>query len=279
MRYASDQPDPGLVSAWTIIGGMGLVQDGDALIATSNTAKFNVAVQAIPAGQVTSKLWTMDLCGLWLPQSNTSFPELGVVVTDGVTSGVSNLYAMARYASSLGWEAETAVLNTQTRTVYSNTNSDFDYAYGQDALYMRVMSDATNILFQAGAGKYWRTYYSRALPGGTLGYYGFYVGTPTGSGLSGARIKRCKVGSPLTYTLASVTIAAGIGTFTTNAAHGMANGWSVTITGTTVSSGIAPNGVYDGNLTVTGPTTFTIGNGLSAGVVNGGTGTVTVTCV
>ncbi len=261
-------PAPGSIAGWTVVGnGLSLVQKGDSILGLCTAAQNSAALKPIPVGFL-NQPWAVDLFGFLMQQMGSQYPEFGVCVSNGTTSGTSTMYVMSRYASSNGWfaGADTVGSVQAGKVVYNSSDGNTDMYAGSFGVNVRIVSDNTELYFQvSGDGEFWRTWGATALPAG-LTNYGFTIFTDTSTGLSGALVEKIRIQSPTSVNVSNVVTNGTIATITTASAHNLTPGEQITIRGLT-GTGTAPNGIWgvsgggtasSGLFTVTAANTFTV---------------------
>lgn len=248
-------PGPGLISNWTVVGNLGLTQKGDSILGTSNTAGNSVMLQAIP-GPLVGQPYAVDMLGWLMGQVRTTYPQLGVCIANGTTSGSSTIYHMTRYSSSNGWGAfhDTMGSGQSGKSTVVAQDNNYDLIQPGFALNARILNDNTTLFYQISSdGEFWRTWATESSPGG-ITQYGAYIGTDQSGGFTGGFVEKLRIKAPLTHTISAITSG---GQVTTTTAHGLATGMSVSITGVSFT-GSNPNGNYDSSIVFVDAFNFTI---------------------
>jgi len=271
---------PGPVVNWTVVGSVGLMSTGDAILSTAAVNNLsNQVLQPIPAGVTGAGPWKVTFTGEMSFTRGATFPEVGVCVSNGTTSGTSIALFCGAYQFSSNnmvpgaWQE---TLHTQTRPAIYFGDNTFTQMTGP--WYFRILNDGTNYLYQYSQhhGAFWRTFFNNTVAGVglTITDFGWTVGCVNGSGYASALVTGCSMQTLSQTAISNVTEAASLYTITTSTAHGLNTGDSVTITSVT-GTGTNPNGVYENTVIVTNPTTFTLPAGGAFTYTSGGNVTLT----
>lgn len=285
--YVNGSPGTG----WTAVGTLGITQRGDALLATAAANnKISTGLKTLPAGVVAAGPWITEVVGEVVFTDGSTYPEFGVVVSNGTTAGTSNalfcgIYNYSGNTHSFGAWQET--LNTQTRpAVYFGANTNNAAYPANSPNYFRIVNDGTNYIYQysLNKGAIWKTFFNNTVAGVglTITNFGFSVGCVNGAGYVAANILGCTMYTPTQFTITTGTIGTFNGTagftFTTSVPHNMSTGFSVTITGVTYTgTATTPNAVYDATVQFVSATQFFVpgGGGGTFTYTSGGTVTNT----
>jgi hypothetical protein len=276
-------PKPDLAANWTAVGPLILQQTGDSILALA-TSSLNIAAGLKSIGGAVAP-WKVTVAGLLLasPSSPGGTYTFGAVVSNGTTSGVSNIWGIYKYVLGTGGNAVAGTsflttggtLGTQTRGTVAAIGSDLTDQ--QFPYRMRLVNDGTNLIGQVSVGNaFWRTYKNGVntpivLPAG-LTNYGFYVGNELSSTLNyaaGALIEMAQLDTMSNIGITNITYVPGTGVVTVTTSSPLANiglltGHEVSLT-TIVNTGAQNlNGQWV-PVTVTGGSIFTfLGNASSS---------------
>jgi len=277
-----------LASAYTLSGQFfGVNQAGpNVLLATcGDTATNNSKTALISASLPQATPWFVDFaCNDATYVWNVQYPEVGVCVATGTTSG-DTAYAMERYwnGTSYGWHMET-FHPSSTRISINNEQSSTGLGLDMGILRFRLINDGSILHYQFGAdGYFWTDWYSASTPA-SLAYYGFMMGNGAGSGGTGqgsALVYRNKYSTTLNVPQVSVSNATNASpiVITTSSNHNLLTGDLVAIHGvggnTNANSGSGNNNSGNFTINVLTLTTFQLLNTTGNGTYTAATGTVT----
>lgn len=275
-------------ASFTTVGNIALTQVADVIRActTANTtSQSNCALiaQSLPVGTP----WKVTLTAMFTGTNTDSYPEIGVVVTNGTVNATSVGYSLASVASNgtVGIHQEEITVGGALRV---NVNHEsFTPAHlqaGDGLIHMRLLNDGVDLYFQTSPdGYHWQTWWAMATPAG-LTDYGFYIGNDFNSGSAEcqALILECQYSTnvqqaavtnasnttPIVYTAAGHPFISGdyISVHGTTGNTNANTGTGAPVPGTAGSSqysiavnsssqfqanGIAGNGVFAGTVTAT----------------------------
>lgn len=274
---AISYPSPPLASTFILAGNIAALQRGSSVVLKlyANLQQGNEALVPVPAGVVAGGPWAVTLTGRFQSDYGIQYPCFGVVVSNGVTAGTSAELFCGVYAQNgvgLILDAWKAIVASDTRPALYGSESTLYFQSPQT--YFRILCDGTNLICQYSAmgGINWRTILTETMATvglGTISYYGVSLGSYSG-GSSGAGIVTGLSMAPISQV--AISNATGNGTtatFTTTTAHGLDTGASISIT-TLVTSAGNLNGFYEGIVTVTSPTVFTLSSSSAFVYTSGG---------
>lgn len=251
-------PSGSAANTWTVVGNLALQAYGDAIRAavTQNiNGVGNVALQAIPGGLPASSPWMVTLTGDFLGGNYVDqYPEMGVIVANGATNGVSNGWGITTvqggdqngvHAVQIGignlarLNAWNEALNVPTRQVGGT---------GDGRLHLRLLNDGASLhCQQSGDGFHWLDWYALATPTG-LTHYGFYLGNdyPNNNAIAAGLVYGCLY-SPTAVKRAAITGATNATPIVVTApSHGFKSGDLVSVNGvvgnTAANTAITANG-------------------------------------
>lgn len=178
LQYATQyMPKPPLASAYTAAGSVAAYQIGDTvrMINTlDNTPGCMLATGSLPQ----SSPWVVTLCATPIFTLSATFPDIAVVVANGVTSGSSQAWGVAMYSSAgPGAHGFNSVIGTATRnSLYYENGTSAVLVGGTGRLNFRLLNDGTGMYFQYSSdGFHYHPAYCLATPSG-LTNYGVWLG-------------------------------------------------------------------------------------------------------
>jgi hypothetical protein len=274
-------PAPATAGSYTVVpsASISLTNFADAIRAlqsAANSGNNNAALIASGSLGATAA-WTVTLVASVNPVVAT-FPDFGVCVSNGTTSGTSVAYAMSLAGGSSGTPFDSVIymhavevtLGTTTRNTNNNEQSPVNAWTNTQRQHLRLLNDGTALHFQwSNDGFNWQDWYSQASVSG-LTNYGFYFGGGTGSNnYNQANIYSNSLTTPTQFTVTAATNASpsvmtigthsilpgdlvaihgalgntGINTTSTGNANA-ASAIVTAVTGTTVTTTLNGNGTY-----------------------------------
>jgi hypothetical protein len=274
LQYTSEYiPKPPGVSTYTVVGNMGIQSYGDSIRAmyTSTSSITNAAALTPSAALGASALWKVTMVATILLQFDQQYPELGVCVSNGTTSGTSVSYVASFSAqdySGANVQAEEMIIGTTTRNaLIGGVNYEGWlpwHTWGTGRAHLRLLNDGAVLHYQVGNdGFNWYDFMSTATPTPSGGFtnYGFSMQNGQGSAPNYLQslIHENTLGTPVSYTVTGYTNASPsvitIGTHSIQAGdivsiNGAANGLN-----TSTSTGAGP---FNSGVIVTSVTSSTI---------------------
>lgn len=283
-------PKGPVVGSYTLSGSIGLTQYADSILAQIANPVANINSCALVAGSLPqSSSWTVTLAAaVMIPPS--TFPGFGLCVSNGTTSGVSEIWLIHVFGngnSSVELEAITATVGGNFISSLTSFGTLLPNLIGNtNCLHFRILNDGNVMHIQYGNGQNWLDMYTLLSPSG-LTNYGFSFGS--GSNAANA----CAMASVFENTLGALTVPqaslsgaspSGASTvFTTTTPHNLQTGDFVSIFGVLGLAGAntnaAPGAGFRSDATtiiVTGASTFTLPGVTTTGTYTSGG---TVTCI
>lgn len=174
-----------LASSYTVVGGIALSQVADAVSAITTVNTASNAAAALVAGSLgVSATWVVTLKAQFQPGYGLQYPSIGAAVTDGTTSGTSNVYSSDCDLTALGYylcHKQKATLNGARISASTDIPLNAQIAGTGGAMYFRILADGTNTHFQlSNNGARWVNVNVEATPS-SLTNYGFILGNPFSS--------------------------------------------------------------------------------------------------
>jgi hypothetical protein len=285
---------PPAAGAFTLVGGgLALNNYANALRVTKITDGNSVGDVALIAGSLGSgATWIVELEASLMNPYFRNYGEIGVLVTNGTTSGTSDGYTIASFGNVgniqgyFGIHQEKIKVGAAARSAVNNEGADARGSYNlASRIRLRLLADGTNLHYQySGDGFHWMDQYAEATPAG-LTHYGLVQGNDfTGSNsycvsLVYGLALRALTQPQLTVSTVSNTSPAEV---TTTANHNLQDGDMVAIHGvvgtTSVNTGTGAAAYNSSSLfiQVTAANKFkTIGVNGNAAYVSGGNVTLT----
>lgn len=280
-QFASEYlPAGASASSYTIVGSISLIQLGSTVRAATLSNSSLSAVCLIPSTLSQTASWGVTLVfNLNFDQFVASGPILGVIVTNGTSSGTSVARALYPYQNSngMGIEAAQFTLGASRTTLYSPGTQQTIAWINTGRVHLRLLADGSNLHYQVSSdGFHWVDHFTEATATNYTNY-GFVLGTTfTGnSSWAQALIYENNLFTPTQYSITGATNASP--SVITIGTHSIYPGDVVAIHGslgnTSINTGTG-NGSLAGGVIVTATTSTTItttanGNGTwtSGGVV------------
>jgi hypothetical protein len=179
---------PAVVGNYTVVGNAKLSQVGDSLHAVCYSNDNAHSLAALQSSLSAAPYW-VALGMWWLPRWNTTYPMMGVCVTNGTTSGTSTGVTCSAWVSGFLTQLDcfAFTLNGARGTDYINTSSGtMTYAPSSGGLiWLRLLDDSTNFHFQNSVdGVYWEDFGTAARTAGMTNW-GIQMGNGAGGGSFG----------------------------------------------------------------------------------------------
>lgn len=282
-------PKPASASSYTTVGSIALNNYADVLRTAIYTNSTSAANCALLSGTLTSTVpWIINLVSTYNSIVNTEFPEMGVIVTNGTTSGVSTGYGL--YVVTNVGPNTFVTINSQftvggTRTISPQLISNQGLLAGNGLIHIRLLNDTINLHYQMSSdGFHWSDVFCQTTPSG-LTNYGHYVGCDVGTGSDAygqILVYRNDLIAPSQFAITGATTASPIVITAVN--HNFQSGDTVSIqnvgglsganSGTT-TTGIGSSSSYAWMIQVLSSSTFSlIGSSGSSTYTSGGTATL-----
>ena len=287
-------PAAAAAGSYTTTGNISLSSYADVLRATVFSEANSIGSCALIAngGLGSAQAWTVELAAsVQFANVVFQYPEIGIAVANGTTSGVSNAWGLAAVilnttSTAISLHQEQIGVGALSRIAVNNEFTGFITDFLTNAggiLRFRLIADGTNLHYQYSPdGFHWVDWWTAATPA-LLTHFGFWLGNDFSSGANNwvqALIYKNNVGAP---TVAQSSVQNAVGspiTITTTAPHGLSDGDRVAIHGvlgnTNANSGTGQG--YNGGsflIHVTGASTFVLqGINTNAPYISGGTVTL-----
>lgn len=284
-------PAPASASSYTGVGTISLTNYADVIRSSIYANPNDTVYAALIAGSLTSTAtWVVNLVASFTAQQGLQYPEFGVLVTNGTTSGTSVGYScfLADTGAVLGQCAGTFTIGGGRISLYTGTVNQITQMIGGNGLvHLRLLNDGTNLHYQvSNDGFHWVDIWLDAAHSG-LTNYGFWHGSEaSASGGYSQALVYANYLTTITVPQATITAATNASpiVITTSSNHNFLSADLISINGvggnTNANSG---SGVAGGpginqsswTIQVLSPTTFSlIGSTGNSSYTSGGTATL-----
>jgi hypothetical protein len=279
---------PPLVGAFTLVGNMGIVQQGDVIRAqmTSNANQQSPCALIANGNLGAAQSWVIRGAASLSAFAAEAFPEVGFGASNGIASGVSQMRVSARFsdAASVGVHQEVILVGNGGRISVNGETTGPSIASGLSNLFrLRLLADGVTLHYQYSLdGLSWWDAFTEATPVGFTNY-GFALGNGfnNSDAICQATIHELVQTVPTQVTVSGATNTNPI-VLQTATPHGVNSGDFVSIHGVTGNlgantpgtGGVWSNGIFIA--VVVDATHLTLVASAGTGVYAGG-GTLTLT--
>lgn len=222
---------PPVKASYSTFGNLFLNQYADSLRATLSHNVNNAAGSGlVSSGSLgAGSTWMVTFAGSVNTPASQSFPEMGVAIFDGNTSGTSNLYAIIVYGNGGSYNIHQEKSTLAGGRISTNNEVQINpTSMGSGRLInLRILNDGTNTHYQHSSdGMNWWDLFTETAHSGIV-YYGFVMGGNGGSsnGLAVGNVYKNAVKS-LTVAQATIIDATNASPIVvqTSAAHNFQDG-------------------------------------------------------
>jgi hypothetical protein len=211
-------------SDYTVVGPLALYQYADAIRAvvtntqagggTSGSAvaltQQNLGSGGFPTDLDATTIWAIELGATFTATTSANFPEIGVVVMNGTTAGVSTGWAISFITTTTNMILNVSELTADGDRVsnpYSTATAGNFFGTTTGRLHLRLVNDGAVLHYQQSAdGDNWNDAFAQVSPTG-MTWYGFNMATEVGgnSQYGQAFVSSNSVSIPNTYVATNVT--------------------------------------------------------------------------
>ena len=251
--FAEYMPAPPAASNFTITpaNSLSITNYADALRVLNATNNSNTNCALIPAsGQLNpTAAWTVTLVATFLPITNSDYPDFGVGVSNGTTSGTSTIYGL-----SVATNGYSPYIHQEVYTIgggRSQNNNEQSpaspwFSFGNGRIHLRILNDTYAMRYQvSNDGFNWLDWYSTSSVSG-LTDYGIWMAAAGGSvNYSQVLVYSLALGTPTQYNVTGATNASP--SVITIGTHSILPGDLVSVTGSNGNTGINTSQYGTGN--------------------------------
>jgi hypothetical protein len=220
-EYAPAGPPAG---DYTVVGPLGLYPYADAIRAvvtntqagggTSGSAvaltQQNLGSAGFPTDLNATTIWSVEIGATFTATTSANYPEIGVVVMNGTTAGVSTGWAISFITTASNMLINVSELTADGDRVsnpYSSATPGNFFGTVTSRLHLRLVNDGAVLHYQQSAdGDNWNDAFAQVSPTG-MSWYGFNMGTEVGGAAQygQAFVSSNSVSIPSTYVASNVT--------------------------------------------------------------------------